>query len=284
MERTRRDRCPGVLRPWPAEDGLLVRLRLIGGRIPSRALRAVADVARVHGDGRVHVTVRANLQLRGLPAGPVEGELPLPVLAAIKETGLVPSPGHDLVRNVLVSPRTGLPGAPGRSDLRHVASGLDRLLLSSDLLAGLPGRFLFVLDDGTGDVLGRDCDVGLVALGGGMAQIRAGTWWGPVTALAAVPYRLAALASAFLTLRGEGPTAPWHGSELAEPLFPPETPDPRLPEESEPLPFGDGPCGRHAEVPAEGLSADDIAGLTDGVDEVIVTPWKGVLVPGAGPG
>ena len=31
--RTRGDLCPGALRPWPADDGLLIRLRLIGGAV-----------------------------------------------------------------------------------------------------------------------------------------------------------------------------------------------------------------------------------------------------------
>ena len=62
--RTRTDRCPGVFRPWPADDGALVRLRPAGGRLSSRALLDLVGVAEEHGDGRVHLTGRANLQLR----------------------------------------------------------------------------------------------------------------------------------------------------------------------------------------------------------------------------
>ena len=54
--RKRSDRCPGALRPWPAEDGLLVRLRLIGGRISATSLRSLMSVAEEFGDGRVHLT------------------------------------------------------------------------------------------------------------------------------------------------------------------------------------------------------------------------------------
>ena len=275
MNRTRRDRCPGVLRPWPAGDGLLVRLRLIGGRVPSPALLSLAGVARAHGDGRVYVTVRANLQVRGLAGR--DGILDPSVLAAITGTGLVPSPRHDLVRNVLVSPQTGLAG--GRADLRPAAAELDARLRADDRLAGLPGRFLFVLDDGRGDVLGRNCDLGLVALGGGEAQLRIGSGWGPVVPLPSAASRLAELAGEFLRVSGCGPSAPWHVSELPEPLVPPSAPDSRLPRESGPLPYGTVPGGRHVEVADDGLSPADVAGLTAGVPEVIVTPWKGVLVP-----
>lgn len=279
MKRTRRDRCPGVLRPWPADDGLLVRLRLIGGRVPSAALCSLAAVAQEHGDGRVHVTVRANLQVRGLPG--VAGALEPDVLAEIEATGLVPSPRHDLVRNVLVSPQTGLGG--GRADLRPVAGELDRLLLASRSLAGLPGRFLFVLDDGRGDLLDRSCDLGLVALGdGGEAQLRVGSGWGPVVPLPDAAGRLAGLAEAFLEARGTGPSAPWHVAELPESLIPATEPDPGIPEPRGPLPYGEVPGGRHVAVPDDGLSPADIAGLTAGVGEVIVTPWKGVLVPADG--
>ena len=66
-QRSRRDRCPGVFRPWPAEDGGLVRLRLIGGRLAGGSLQALSEVAQEYGDGDVHLTGRANLQLRAMP-------------------------------------------------------------------------------------------------------------------------------------------------------------------------------------------------------------------------
>ncbi|MGL5860247.1 MAG: hypothetical protein ACRCY9_03195, partial [Phycicoccus sp.] len=158
-------------RPWPATDGLLVRLRLVGGAVSHRSLRALLGVAERFGDGRLHVTSRANLQLRGLPERP-RGALPPEVRAALQETGLLPSPTHELVRNILGSPQTGLAG--GRADLRPVAAHLDTLLCANPGLAGLPGRFLFVLDDGRGDLLDREADLGLVALDDVTAQLRVG--------------------------------------------------------------------------------------------------------------
>ena len=103
---------------------MLVRLRLIGGRVSSASLRALADVAGEYGDGRVHLTSRANLQVRALPgSGSV---LDPEVLAAIEATGLLPTRSHELIRNVMVSPQTGLAG--GRADLRAVAGDLDARL------------------------------------------------------------------------------------------------------------------------------------------------------------
>ena len=57
-------------------------------------------------------------------------------------------------------------------------------------LGRLPGRFLFTLDDGRGDVLDRltgtgkrGTDLGFVALGDGLVQLRVGDHWGDVTSL-----------------------------------------------------------------------------------------------------
>lgn len=273
--RTRRDRCPGVLRPWQAADGLLVRLRLIGGRVSSAALRALLEVAEQHGDGRVHVTVRANLQVRALPGR--DGALAPEALAAVEATGLLPSRTHELVRNVLTSPQTGLAG--GLADLRPVAAELDRRLCASELLAELPGRFLFVLDDGRGDLVDRGCDLGLVMLDGREAQVRAGGAWGDVVPAGEAAAVLAGLAAEFLRRRGAGPAAPWHVAELPEPLLAAAAADPRLPAASGPLPYGPVPGGRHVAVPDAGLDRAAVAALTATGPAVIVTPWRGVLVP-----
>jgi precorrin-3B synthase len=285
VARTRRDRCPGVLRPWSADDGLLVRLRLVGGRLPAGSLRALSAVAREYGTGRVHVTGRANLQLRGLPGR--DGHLPPEVLRALEGTGLLPSRTHELVRNVMVSPCTGqqAPGG-GRADLRPLASALDTLLCSVPRRAELPGRFLFVLDDGRGDLLDRSCDLGLVALDDRGAQLRIGGHWGPVVPLSDAPAALLGFADEFLDRRGHGPAAPWHVAELPTPLAEPSAPDPGLPEPSPPLPYGPVPGGGfHMRITDQGLdrdAAEDLAERADaaGHGELVVTPWRGALVPG----
>ncbi|KAA1426367.1 nitrite reductase [Nocardioides antri] len=271
--RTRADRCPGVLRPWPAEDGGLARVRVPGGRLTASALAALAAVAHGYGDGRVRVTARANLQLRGLPL--VDGVLPEEVVAAIEATGLLPSRAHDLARNVMVSPLTGLAG--GRADLRPVAAGLDSLLLADPALAGLPGRFLFTLDDGRGDLADRHPDLGLVALDERTAQVRVGSTWGRVLDLADAPAALAGLALLFLDRRGSGPTAAWHVDELASALAAPQDPAPGAVVRSGPLPYGPVAGLTHVAV-TDGIDRATAAAWAARTPEVVITPWHGVLV------
>ncbi len=268
--RTRADRCPGVFRPWPADDGLLVRLRLAGGRLPASSLRRLLAVAEQYGDGRVRLTGRANLQVRGL--GAITDE----VVAAIESTGLLPSRSHELVRNLMVSPQTGLAG--GRADLRPVVAELDRLLCADPRLAGLPGRFLFVLDDGRGDLLDRlldSGDLGLVALDDHSAQLRTGSGWGDVVALTDAPQALVDLATQFLARR----TTEWHVAELEAPLGPVTAARPDVPTPAPPLPHGPVPGGVHVAALEDDVVDPALARL-DG--DLVVTPWRGVLVPDPG--
>lgn len=273
--RSRGDLCPGVLRPWPAADGMLVRLRLIGGRVPSASLRALVEVAEQYGDARVHVTSRANLQVRALPG--TDGGLVSEVLAAIEATGLLPTRTHELARNIMMSPQTGVAG--GVCDLRPVAAELDARLCGDPGLAMLPGRFLFVLDDGRGDLVDRGCDLGLVVLDEESAQLRVGDGLGPVVPTDTGAQRIASLAHEFAVRRGVGPAAPWHVVELAEPLVRPDDPDPRLPAAAPPLSFGSVPGGQHVEVAGAGLTRATVAGLTADTAELVITPWRGVFVP-----
>lgn len=290
MTRTRTDLCPGVSRPWPADDGGLVRLRLVGGVVTVGQLRALSAVATAHGDGDLHLTRRANVQLRALPL--VDGALPADVVAALEGTGLLPAPTHELVRNVLVSPLTGLVG--GRADLRGVAADLDAAIRADADLADLSARFLFVLDDGRGDVVERSADVGLVALDATTCQLRWGASWGPVVPLADAVPALVAVAHAFRAARAAldlGAEAPWHVDELPAPLDVPglaaAAPDPRLPAASDPPAYGelDTPSGphRHVEVPEGRLDAATLAILLAGLADdarVVVTPWRSLLLPG----
>lgn len=268
--RSRRDLCPGVLRPWPADDGALVRVRLAGGGLSAAALRGLAAVAASYGDGDLHLTTRANLQLRGLPLD--DGVLPDEVVAAIEATGLLPSRAHDLARNLLVSPLTGLRG--GHVDLRPVVAALDAGLLADPALGALPGRFLFVLDDGRGDLLDREVDLGLVVLDAGTAQLRHGsTGWGETVPLEQAPDALLALARRFLAVRGDAVTAAWHVDELAAALTDEHPRDPRTRVRADPPPFGPG----HVPAPDGVLSPDLVRRLTDPGCDLVVTPWRSVV-------
>ncbi|HEX2894322.1 MAG TPA: nitrite reductase [Marmoricola sp.] len=277
--RSRPDRCPGVLRPWAAEDGALARVRLVGGEITVDQLLGLADVAARYGDGRLHLTSRANLQLRALPTTS-DGELEPDVVAALGATGLLPSHSHDLVRNVMVSPLTGLHG--GRADLRPTARAYDDLLCADPALARLPGKFLAVLDDGRGDLVGHDLDLGAVAVDARHAQVRAGaTGWGDVVPLDELAPRLVELARRFLELRGDGPAAAWHVDELDRPLLAASRRDTRTQVASGPLPFGDVGPGAHVEIPGGVLdrsTLDEVVALAQ-TERLVVTPWRGLVVP-----
>jgi precorrin-3B synthase len=140
-----------VLRLTEAADGFLARIRLPGGLISAAQLRVLARLAGDLGDGRVELTSRANVQLRGL-APDAAG----PLTEALRAAGLLPSLDHDRVRNILASPLAGLDGGP---DLTGIVRALDAELCARPRLAGLPGRFLFAIDDGRGDVAGHGADV-----------------------------------------------------------------------------------------------------------------------------
>src|ERR1700759_5482957 len=93
--RARADMCPGVWRPWQGRDGVLVRMRLRGGRLPTAALRRLSEVSRKHADGGIYLTRRANLQLRGLACD--GGQLSSDAIAAIESTGLAPTPTPEII-------------------------------------------------------------------------------------------------------------------------------------------------------------------------------------------
>ncbi len=214
------DRCPGVLRLTEAADGYLARVRLPGGLIGAGPMRMLARLASELGDGRVELTSRGNVQLRGLAA-----DAAAPLTEDLARAGLFPSPEHDRVRNVLASPLAGLDGGP---DLTAVVQALDADLCARSRLAKLPGRFLFAVDDGRGDVAGLGADVvaQVRADGGvvnglavrGVGRNRADTDYASTDRPAAgdVVTVMLACAKAFLDLRAaEGGTA-WRISDLAD--------------------------------------------------------------------
>ncbi|MFD8571557.1 cobalamin biosynthesis protein CobG [Streptomyces sp. NPDC059639] len=164
----RGDACPGALRLHAADDGFLARVRIPGGVLTVAQARALGALAGRLGDGVLHLTSRGNVQLRGLRDG-CGGEL----ADALSAAGLLPSPAHERVRNVVASPMSGLDGG-GHVDVRGWLRGLDAALIASSVTPELSGRFLFALDDGRGDVAGLGPDVLLRGLPGGDGLLSVG--------------------------------------------------------------------------------------------------------------
>lgn len=273
-----------MLRPWPADDGALVRLRLPGGRLSTAQLEALAELADVHADGRLHLTSRANVQLRGVDTDD-DGAPVATFVDALREAGLLPSPAHDLVRNLACSPLTGYRG--GLVDLRRTLADLDARLLATPVLADLPGKFLLALDDGRLDVAADGADLTAVAQDARTARVVVGDLDAGTVPLADVVETLVGLAHAFLAARGEGDDGAWHvvelpgsGRELVGDLPTWRRPEHREPEVRGLLPQDDG--GRYLclGVPDAVLTSDAarrvaaVAGV-----EVVVTPDRGLVLP-----
>ena len=311
--RLRPDACPGVFAPHDAADGALARIRLPGGVISAPGLRAVADCADELGDGHVHLTSRGNLQLRGLSRS---GALAARLVAA----GLLPSQTHERVRNVLASPLSGIAaGDPpfgtvtavrgaaevpkgGSWDVRGLAAALDRGLCARPVLADLPGRFLFALDDGRGDVAAEDPDLCWTAPG---SLLVAGVDTGLRVAVDDAVAVLLDAAEAFLALRaGEGGTA-WRAAELVDGpariaaalgarALPASCPESHLQDASRlegglhdtpsaaipgPVVRADGGVALVVAPLLGELTTAQVRLLADAAPAAVVTPWRTVVLP-----
>ncbi|WP_153806996.1 precorrin-3B synthase [Nocardia sp. SYP-A9097] len=193
MTRTDPDSCPGVLRLHDAADGPLARIRVPGGQLTPEQLQALATAARELADGHIELTSRGNVQLRQVrDAAALEEQL--------TAAGLLPSASHERIRNIIASPLAGRVG--GRANVHPLVPALDTGLRGDARLAELPGRVLFTLDDGRGDVSGLGGDIGVHAVDAdSYALLLAGADSGVrVPATEAVDLMLAA-AHGFLDLR-----------------------------------------------------------------------------------
>ncbi|MGI3783388.1 MAG: hypothetical protein ACRYG2_21705 [Janthinobacterium lividum] len=272
-ESPRADRCPGVLRPHEAADGAMVRIRVPGGRTTGTALRDLSRLAQTYGSGLLQLTSRASVQVRGLPA-----VVPEPFEDAVGQAGFLPSAAHERVRNIVASPLTGLVG--GHADLRPLVARLDQALLAEPRLADLPGRFLFVLDDGRGDVAGLGGDLGYRALDAGRGELLVGDRRRTRPArLVEVADTLVALALRFLERR----TDEWHVRQLEVPLVGGTEPTLR----ARTSPTAPGVVGNHlvADVPLGLLGPVQVDAVHAAVGDgpVVVTPWRSLVLPDAAP-
>jgi precorrin-3B synthase len=187
------------------------------------------------------------------------------------------------VRNIIASPLSGLDGR-GELDVRPIVREFDALLCATPALADLPGRFLVTIDDGRGDVTPLGADAGLHgsrlvlagrptdAVGGAELLIRAaegflaeraaqgrGAW--RLAELQDGPARVAARLSAAVD-RDAGRFARSGGGTVAA-----------LVRQT------DGDVAIVVIAPLGLLTAGQSAALVAAANEIIVTPWRTVVVP-----
>ncbi|WP_223167772.1 precorrin-3B synthase [Nonomuraea sp. SYSU D8015] len=292
--RQRADACPGALQVHEAADGPLARVRLPGGAISTGQLRELASCAANLGSGVIELTSRANVQVRGLRS-------PTAFAGRIAAAGLLPSAAHERVRNIVASPLGGRAG--GLLDTQPVVEALDLALCARPRLAELPGRFLFAVDDGTGDMLGLGADVAYVPVAAGGRLLLAGRDAGPAIPVGSAVAQMIAAAEAFLDERERGladrDRTAWRIAELedgpariAARLCVPEA-GPAVPQRQEEraapvqragrVEQRDGHVALEAVVPLGRLSAAQAHAIADaaGAREAVpvrFTPWRTVVL------
>lgn len=150
---TRRGWCPSVFTPMPADDGLLVRVKPTASQFSAAQVAGLAEAAARDGNGKVQLTNRANLQLRGFTAASAER-----FAQTMIDLGLAsPDPRVEAVRNVMCSPLAG--ADPDAIDTRAYAIALETLLVDQPALQELPPKFGFAVDSGGLAVLPRSADI-----------------------------------------------------------------------------------------------------------------------------
>jgi precorrin-3B synthase len=272
LPRVGSDRCPGVLRPFVAEDGALVRLRVPGGRIRISSLTALVDAATDLGAPVVQLTSRAALQIRALP-----DPVPDTLVGLVGELGLLPSASRERMRNLLAAPLAVANDGPDGSGVAGVVAELDAALQDAPDLDPLPGRFLFAVTDATGSILSEPWDVAYRADSPDSGDVLVAGHALRVSRRDAVP-EILARARAFLRHR-TGPET-WNVRELPDPQV--VTSGMRPHRVEAPAPTPPGPIGQDlvAGVPLGMLTAGHVAALAAVAEHVVVTRWRSLVVPG----
>jgi len=151
--------CPGAWAPMMSGDGLVVRLRAPFGRFSPEQAAGVADLSQRFGNGLLDLSVRANLQLRGV-AEADHGAL----IEGLTALGLVdPDAATEARRNIVMSPfwREG--------DTGHQIGAALNSALTAPGAPQTPGKFGYAVDCGPIPLL-RDisADIRIEAAGDGL--------------------------------------------------------------------------------------------------------------------
>lgn len=133
--------CPGLFYETPAQDGILMRIRVPGGILTVAQASAIAEITDRWKTSTIQVTNRANLQFRAVSSAPEIFEI-------LKNIGLAAKNAQvDHLRNVMASPTAGIDPSE-LIDTRSLVQDIDTYIQSTPELAGLPPKFSIGIDGG----------------------------------------------------------------------------------------------------------------------------------------
>lgn len=263
--------CPGALRPMLSGDGYVVRVRPRLGRLSADQAAGVAALALAHGNGRIDLSARANVQLRG-----VRADSHAPLIAGLRALGLIDdSVAQESRRNIVVQPFWD-----SSDPTLAIAADLTAALAAPDA-PDLPGKFGFAVDCGLRRVLdGTAADIRLARQGDQLVLRAEGSLRAKVVSPDTAAAEALALARWFLAMggvaQGRGRMAALMARGVALPEgFTLETP-------AQAYDAAPGACAQGQLIGFEfgQMQAETLAALSR-LGALRVTPWRMLLIEGA---
>ncbi|RTL90962.1 MAG: NirA family protein [Hyphomicrobiales bacterium] len=131
----------GLFYVAPAQDAYMCRLRIPNGALTHWQLAGLAGLSENFGGGYLHVTTRANVQIREIaPSDAVN------VVEAVQDLGLwSKGAGADNIRNITGTPTAGV-DPQELIDTRPYARAMHHHILNDRSLFGLPRKFNIAFD------------------------------------------------------------------------------------------------------------------------------------------
>lgn len=131
----------GLFYVAPAQNSYMCRLRIPNGALTHWQFAGLADLAESFGGGYLHVTTRANIQIRE-----IEPKNATNIVEAVQDLGLwSKGAGADNIRNVTGTPTAGV-DPQELIDTRPFARALHHHILNDRSLYGLPRKFNIAFD------------------------------------------------------------------------------------------------------------------------------------------
>ncbi|PPD44801.1 MAG: ferredoxin--nitrite reductase [Methylocystis sp.] len=150
----------GLFYVAPAQNSYMCRLRIPNGALDSWQFAGLAQLAEKFGGGYLHVTTRANVQIRE-----IEPKNATNIIEAVQDLGLwSKGAGADNIRNVTGTPTAGV-DPQELIDTRPYARAMHHHILNDRSLFGLPRKFNIAFDGaGTIGALEDTNDIGFQAV------------------------------------------------------------------------------------------------------------------------